>query len=89
MSATIQTYHLEHGNDVVDQDTSQEICVKKSYVGSYESMVAWRGQYLEWLDFASLHGSYRIALTSMSRTWNLSIFFSDIRDAVIFKLIWG
>ncbi len=42
MSATIQTYHLEHGNDVVDQDTSQEICVKKSYVGSYESMVAWR-----------------------------------------------
>ena len=63
-----------------------EICVRKSTIGTYEASQIWRKQYIDWLDDTKLYGSFRVMLTRRSRTWHLDVFFSDVRDAVLFKL---
>ena len=92
MSTTIRTNFsniFQHNAvDLHEQDNDQEIKVSLSFIGSYESMLEWRQKYITALCSASLHGSFRVALRQDSRTWHLDVFFSDVRDALIFKLTW-
>lgn len=67
-------------------DPSQETHICVSTVGSYESALIWRTKYIDWLDRTPLFGTFRVALITKSRTWILDICFSDIRDAVMFKV---
>jgi hypothetical protein len=72
----------------ISESENNGIHITISTVGSYESMLEWRSQYIEWLDHTRLSGSFRISLTQSSRTWYLHFWFSDVRDAVMFKLTW-
>jgi hypothetical protein len=64
-------------------------CLALSKVGTWEEMLEWRETFLRWLDDANLCGNYCIRLTAQSRTWTLSFYFDDVKDALVFKTRWG
>lgn len=68
---------------------NRKVRIKIQTVGTYEEMVEWRRQYLDWLSETRLNGKYFVTLRNDSRTWVLEFTFTDSRDATWFKLVWS
>ena len=90
MKTTATVVVTKHPSKRRGRPSSTENVVELSTVAAYEQMLGWRQQYLDWLATNSLQGPFLVKLNQIgSRSWSLIVKFSDRRDAVWFKLVWG